>query len=78
MAIYVFFRTKLTKKRSVQNPEYNFQPESPVEEEETYHVIDDNMVCRDAFEISTLYSIAYFTIIPQLLTTIYIGRPLFL
>ncbi|XP_056000147.1 uncharacterized protein LOC125654171 isoform X3 [Ostrea edulis] len=37
-------KTKLTKKRSVQNPEYNFQPESPVEEEEeTYHVIDDNM-----------------------------------
>ncbi|XP_061186547.1 uncharacterized protein LOC133194649 isoform X2 [Saccostrea echinata] len=40
-------KSKLTKKRSVQNPEYNFQPEPsfepPQEEEETYHVIDDNM-----------------------------------
>nr|XP_022302777.1 uncharacterized protein LOC111110524 isoform X2 [Crassostrea virginica] len=35
---------KLTTKRSVQNPEYNFQPEPNLEEaEETYHVIDDNM-----------------------------------
>ncbi|XP_062600920.1 uncharacterized protein LOC134262539 isoform X2 [Saccostrea cucullata] len=40
-------KSKLTKKRSVQNPEYNFQPEpsfeSTPEDEETYHVIDDNM-----------------------------------
>lgn len=42
-----FCRGKLTTKRSVQNPEYNFQPEPNLEEaEETYHVIDDNMVCR--------------------------------
>lgn len=38
------FRTKLTKKRSVQNPEYNFQPEPQMDVEETYHEIDDNMV----------------------------------
>lgn len=38
------YRTKLTKKRSVQNPEYNFQPEPEIDVEETYHEIDDNMV----------------------------------
>lgn len=36
-------KTKLTKKRSVQNPEYNFQPEPEIDVEETYHEIDDNM-----------------------------------
>lgn len=38
------YRTKLTKKRSVQNPEYNFQPEPEIDVEDTYHEIDDNMV----------------------------------